>query len=222
MQDAPTAHNRYNHTAWFYEGLSGFYSAGTILASKLAELPFIQPGDRVLYAGVGGGQDAVAAAELGAEVTCVDLAPAMLDRTRRKLDERGAQAELVRGDVMDHDRTGHYDVVCANYLLNVFEPAVARTVFAHLVDLARPGGLLMFADFAVPRGGPIARTIHAFYNWLANASFWVLTRNPIHPVHDFEALAEEFGLVPRQTIMHRLFPGGPRYFQTTVTQKPAN
>ncbi len=217
----PTTSNHYNHTAWFYEQLSGVYSLGKIQKSKLAEIPLLNRGDRVLYAGVGGGQDAVYAASKGCQVTCVDLAPAMIDRARRKLDAVGAEAELIAGDIMEHDRAGEYDAVCANYFLNVFNPSVMTGVLDHLVAQVRPGGLFMVADFTAPTGSGLAKLMHSAYYWTANATFTLLTRTPIHEVYDYVALTEERGLKHKDTIKHPLFSGGPEYFETIVMEKPA-
>lgn len=219
MNDSAATKNYYNHTAWFYEQLAGAYSLGNIRASKLAETDFISAGDKVLYAGAGGGEAAVAAAEKGAEVTCIDIAPAMLSRIQAKLDAAKLDAELIREDILDHDRTGYYDAICANYFLNVFDDEVMRRIYAHLVTLLRPGGLFMIADFAPARGGPVARVLHFVYYRMANATFWLLTKTPLHQVYDYEGIGAGLGLTHRQTIYHRLFPGGPEYFQTIVMER---
>src|SRR5262245_46786191 len=65
--------NNYDRVASLYDILSHVYSGGQIRACKAAQLTHIKPTDRVLYAGVGGGEDALEAARLGASVTVVDL-----------------------------------------------------------------------------------------------------------------------------------------------------
>ncbi len=221
MDESPAARNRYNHTAWFYEPLAAVYSCGMIRASKLHELQYIQPGDRVLYAGVGGGEDAIHAASKGAAVTCVDLAPEMLKRVKAKLDAAGAQAELICGDLLRHDRIGYYDVICANYFLNVFTPDVMATVIDHLVSLLKPGAKLLVADFAVPRGNPLLRALHVLYYRVANVMYWAISNNGLHPIYDYAAILPEHSLQVRAVAHHALFPGGPSYFQTVIASKPA-
>ena len=221
MTTSAATKTHYNHTAWFYEQMAGAYSMGKIKASKLAELEFIASGDRVLYPGAGGGEAAAAAAAEGAEVTCIDIAPAMLSRIQGKLDAGKLDAELIRGDILEHDRVGYYDVVCANYFLNIFEDDLMRQIYAHLATLVKPGGLMMIADFAPARGGPIARALHFVYYRMANATFWLLTRTPLHPVYDYEGIGADLGLEHKTTVFHRLFPGGPEYFQTLVLEKPS-
>jgi demethylmenaquinone methyltransferase/2-methoxy-6-polyprenyl-1,4-benzoquinol methylase len=216
-----TAKNRYNHTAWFYEPLAAVYSFGKIRASKLHELQYLHAGQRVLYAGVGGGEDAVRAAEIGAQITCIDLAAAMLQRVERKLKDAEVSGELICGDLLQHGRSGYYDVVCANYFLNVFTTEVMQTMLDHLIGLLKPGGLLLVADFAVPQGNPLLRATHTLYYRIANVFYWVISNSDLHSIYDYSATLPRHGLNVREVARHRLFPGGPRYFQTVIAQKPA-
>jgi Methylase involved in ubiquinone/menaquinone biosynthesis len=217
--DAPTAKSRYNHTAWFYEPLAAVYSLGMIRASKLHELQHIESGTRVLYAGVGGGEDALQAARKGAVVTCVELSSSMLAKVGDKLDRASVSAELICDDVLRHDRSGHYDVICANYFLNVFKPEVMARMLDHLVSLLKPGGKLLVADFAVPRGNAVFRALHVLYYRIANVTYWVLSRSDLHGIYDYAAILPQHGLQVDGVMRHALFPGGPTYFQTVVTQK---
>ena len=49
--------NNYDSTAWFYEKVAHFFSGGKILACKRSQVPHFNKGDRVLFAGSGGGED---------------------------------------------------------------------------------------------------------------------------------------------------------------------
>jgi demethylmenaquinone methyltransferase/2-methoxy-6-polyprenyl-1,4-benzoquinol methylase len=179
----------------------------------------MQPGQNVLYAGVGGGEDAVRAAKKGAQITCIDLAPAMLARVDQKLADAGVNGELICGDLLLHTRTGHYDVICANYFLNVFTTDVMHKMLDHLISLLKPGGLLLVADFAVPQGNALLRATHAFYYRIANVLYWVISNSDLHPIYDYSAVLSRHGLCVSEVAQHRLFPGGPRYFQTVTAQK---
>src|SRR3990172_2399110 len=61
----------------------------------------IQPGMRVLDAGCGPGQWAVALAQAGALVTAIDLAPAMLAHAARRAATAGVTLELREGDILE-------------------------------------------------------------------------------------------------------------------------
>ena len=103
----------YASLAFIYDELASLYSFGRIAQSKRAQLGEIEPGARVLYAGVGRGEDAILAARFGAQVTAIDLAPTMLRRLEKKLAQEGLQAELIEGDVAEHEVEEAYDVVVA-------------------------------------------------------------------------------------------------------------
>ena len=129
----------------------------------------------------------------------------------------GVEAELICGDLLQHE--GQYDVVCANYFLNVFTPDTMALMLDHLIKLLKPGGRLMVADFAVPQGNIVLRALHVFYYRIANVMYWAISRNGLHPIYDYTQILPRHGLSITELTRHRLFPGGPRYFQTVVAQK---
>ena len=45
----------YDRLSWLYDAAAQLYSGGQIQALKTFQIGELQPGDRVLYAGVGGG-----------------------------------------------------------------------------------------------------------------------------------------------------------------------
>ena len=183
----------YGPVAGFYDWLAAFYSRGQIGASKRGQLEVIESGDRVLYAGVGRGADALMAARFGAHVTGVDLAPEMLERLAKQFALEDLEAELICGDVASHKPVELYDVVVANYFLNLFDVERAREMLRHLGELVRPGGTLLLTDFALPKGGPVARAITEIYyrpvNWIA----WALGLCDLHPILDYARLVEPMG-----------------------------
>ena len=104
----------------------------------------------MLYLGVGSGEDALAAARKGAEVTCVDTSAGMLERLRRRLEQEGLSAELLCRDAFELDRPGVYDAVAANYFLNVFRRDGMRKMLRHALTFLKPDGRFMIADVAPP------------------------------------------------------------------------
>ncbi len=178
----------YGSVAGFYDELAAFYSRGRIGATKQSQLQYLKPADRVLYPGVGRGEDAIQAARLGVEVTAIDVSQPMLRRFRRELDRERLEAELIQADVSIHRPREPYDVVVANYFLNLFEADRARAMLALLGGWLRPGGLLLISDFARPLGGPLARLLsEAYYrpiNWIA----WALSLCALHPILDYRRL----------------------------------
>ncbi|MDY6833615.1 MAG: class I SAM-dependent methyltransferase [Chloroflexota bacterium] len=199
MSSKGTNKRDYGSVAWFYEHLSCLYSAGRIRQAKVSQVNELRPGDKVLYVGMGAGEDAVIAAQHGSDITCIDLSPEMIARTRRKFDSAHLAAEFICCDVMTYNRTGSYDVVIANFFLNIFDELAMKEVLAHLVSLLKPGGKLMIADFApVKEGLSPLRIIHYVYYWLAIGFYWILRLEPLHPVYDYTSYFAELGLARLQ------------------------
>ena len=99
--------DKYKYIGPVYDFLSNLYSGKNIHRCKTAMLDVetVKPGDRILFAGVGHGRDAIRAAELGAEVTVVDLSETML---RKFADAQHKEGEDVV-QLGEHQTTGGAD-----------------------------------------------------------------------------------------------------------------
>lgn len=202
----------YAPLAFIYDGLASLYSFGRIAESKRVQLEEIAPGARVLYAGVGCGEDALLAARFGAEVTAVDLAPAMLRRLEKKLAREGLGAELVEGDVAGLRVDEAYDVVVANYFLNLFEVERASEMLANLVRFVKKDGRLLFADFARPSGGLRSEALCALHYRPANWIAWAFGFCALHPILDYGELLTPFGFeICNEQRLPLLFGQDPAY-----------
>jgi Methyltransferase domain len=87
--------NNFDYMADDYDRIANIYSCGQIRACKTAQMRNIAPGARVLYAGVGGGEDAVMAARKGAHVTVIDLSPRMLAKASERITAAGLEGQVV-------------------------------------------------------------------------------------------------------------------------------
>ena len=206
-----------SYVARTYTGLAHICSFGRIRAMKASQVPELATGDRILYAGVGSGEDAVLAAQHGAAVTCLDLAPGMLDRARHRFQLGGVDAEFVGGDVMEHHPNAAYDAVAANFFLNIFPELVMAQVLGRLVELTRPGGKVMIADYAPPDGGALGPAIQRAYARSGNLSFWAIGLAPLHPIYDYHRYLARAGLDLLGTRDFRLVPFGPAAYRSLVT-----
>ena len=211
----------YDLVAGTYEASSRLFSAGKIPASKRAQLPFVRPGDAVLYLGAGAGEDAIGACEQGAQVTCVDLSAGMIARLRRKLEKKGLEAELLVADAFELDRPGAYDAVAANYFLNVFRPDDMRRMLRHAAGMIKPGGLFLVADVAHPRGNAASRAFNGLYSGAAMAAFWSLGLVPWHENYNYAAELTAEGFAVERNPTFRFAKVGPVVFETIVARKPA-
>jgi SAM-dependent methyltransferase len=117
----------------------------------------------------------------------------MLARTAARARRHGADVTCVQADIRTHAPQQVFDAVCANHLLNVFAEHEAHHLFCHLANLVRPGGLVMVADFAPPRG---LRDALLHLHWSATVVVGVLFRLcDLHRLYDYSTWLDDAGLV---------------------------
>lgn len=104
-------------------------------------------GARVLDLACGSGRHAIAAAELGAEVTAVDKDPARLEAGKQAARSRGLTITWLQWDLTGSaPPLGTFDVLLLfNYLDRARLPA--------LTEFLRPGGLFMMETFLEDQKG---------------------------------------------------------------------
>ena len=177
----------YDRLAKLYGAAAHIYSGGKIRALKASQIGELQPGQKILYAGVGDGEDAVLAASRQVSLTLLDLSQGMLERAAAKFQAVDAEGciEVVCSDVLRHERPGHYDIVVANFFLNVFTEPMMEAVLARLATMLKPGGKLLIGDFSYPRGWITTRAMQRAYYYLSMFSFWLLGGTPLHPIYDY-------------------------------------
>jgi demethylmenaquinone methyltransferase/2-methoxy-6-polyprenyl-1,4-benzoquinol methylase len=172
-----------------YDTFCRIYAGRRIAHCRSAFIDRIRPGERALFAGVGHGAEAIAAAELGAAVTAVDSSATMLRRLRALAAARPAPPpiEVRHLDVRSITERDGFDWVFANFFLNVFYRAEMEAMLRHLARLVRVGGHLVIGDFCPPSGALLRRCLQQTHWYLALAPFALCTRNAIHPIYDYAA-----------------------------------
>ena len=177
-------------------------------------------GSRVLYVGVGRGADALAAARAGAQVTAVDLSEPMLRRLRAAAIREGLCLELVEDDVSQLPCPGDYDVVVANYFLNMFSESDAQSMLGALLVQVRPGGRLCLADFAPAAGLGLSGVATTAYYRLVNGVGWLLGICALHEIPDLPKWLTDRGL---EILDIKRFPvmggSGPAYW-AMIARRP--
>jgi len=181
------------------------------------------PGDRVLYAGVGAGEDAAGAASMGVAVTAVELSRAMCDRAARRFERDGVagHVELIHGDMLAHHAGQPYDAVVTNFFLNVFDGAGVVRMLSHLWTQVRPGGQLLIADYKPRERGAVERTAQWLYHSPAIAVFSAVTGNALHDIHDYRPALQEVGFELEAMEDVAAFGRGPRWYRSLVARRPA-
>ena len=190
--------DKYRYLGPVYDLLGTLYSGKSIQHCKNAMLDeqVIGPGSRVLFAGVGHGRDAIHAARLGADVTVVDLSETML----RKFEEvRQAEApdldiRKIHSDILKVEEAEQYDMVIANFFLNVFDEQSMEKVLQHLITMTKPGGKVVVGDFAPPSGNILARSFKAIYWYAALSLFCLLANNAFHSIYNYPVHMRRLGL----------------------------
>lgn len=214
----------YDWIAWCYETIASLLSLGAIPRVKASQVAIFKPGQRVLYVGVGAGEDALLAARRGVELTCLDLSKSMLGRLAKRLDREGLEAELIHDDILDHEVAVPYDAVVANFVLNVFSEESMVVVMRHIATLLAPGGSLLIADFAPPGANPARRFLYAAYyrpiNWIG----WALRLCALHPIYDYSQFFAAAGLEliarnPRPVWARRFDIEGPSLFESLAAAR---
>jgi len=181
---------------FLYETIGALYSFGRIPRCKVAMLGHLSPRDRVLVAGVGHGTEAVAAARLGADVTAVDLSATMMRQLRKKIDKSGLETpiQMVNDNILNVTNPDGYDMVIANFFLNVFDEALMTEIFNHLAALVKPGGCMVIGDFTLPKtGGLIFKIFQNIYWFIAAVFFWITADNAVHRVYDYPEMLQKKG-----------------------------
>jgi ubiquinone/menaquinone biosynthesis C-methylase UbiE len=117
-------------------------------------------GKKVLCLASGGGQQSVAFALLGAEVTVFDLADKQLERDRQAADYYGVSIRTVQGDMrhLDEFAPASFDLVFHAYSIN-FVPNIAP-VLAEVARVMRSGGL-----YRIDWSNPFVQMVDQFDDW---------------------------------------------------------
>jgi SAM-dependent methyltransferase len=125
-------------------------------ALEAAELA---PGTEVLDVAAGSGNPAIPAAQAGARVTALDLAPSLLEIGRRRAAEAGVDVEFVEGDAeaLPYDDES-FDVIIS--VVGVQFAPRHEVVARELARVVRPGGRIVLASWT-PRGfiGQFLKTV---------------------------------------------------------------
>jgi ubiquinone/menaquinone biosynthesis C-methylase UbiE len=184
-----------------YDFLSTIYSGNQIHKAKTSMNADLQQGQKILFAGVGHGRDAIDAAERGAQVTVVDLSATMLKNVEKNLKGRNFKhpIRLVHSDILEFDEVSEYDQVVANFFLNVFPEDFMITVMKHLTTLVKPDGYFVVGDFHFPTGNILTKAFQNAYWYVAVGIFTVFAKNAFHKIYNYPKYIEALGFSVEKT-----------------------
>jgi SAM-dependent methyltransferase len=134
--------------AWFEELYLQADGPGSIPWADLRPNPFLlgwlesghRLGTRALVVGCGLGDDAAELAARGQEVTACDIAPAAIERCRRRFPE--SRAVFCVADILDppHEWRASFDFVLSAYTLQVLPAELRPRAAAGIASTLAPGG----------------------------------------------------------------------------------
>ena len=143
---------RWDHRApsWDHEGAAGLEA---VIATVLA-VAQVRPGTVAVDLGAGTGSLSLPLAQQGADVTAVDISPAMLERLAEKAARAGLdRVRCVAAQVENFDLPPmSVDLVVSNYALHHLRDAEKDTLVRAVARWLRPGGQLIVADMMFGRG----------------------------------------------------------------------
>jgi demethylmenaquinone methyltransferase/2-methoxy-6-polyprenyl-1,4-benzoquinol methylase len=210
----------YDKLSSLYDAAAHLYSGGKIRAVKAAQLDEMRPGDKILYAGVGTGEDAAMVARPDVKVTILDTSPLMLERAARRFQAAGVQGiEIICCDVRDHGRSAYYDIVIANFFLNIFSESTMKEVMARLAGMIKPGGKMLIGDYSFPHGRWPQRVTQRLYYFASMFSVWLFGGTTLHPIYDYLRYFEEVNLRTISVKRFRVSALWPASVETITAQK---
>ena len=184
----------YDSVSAFYQELANVYSFGMIKRSKIMQLSKMKAKKKVLYVGVGSGEDAVLAAQKGLDVTCIDVSVKMLRRTKRKFNELNLSGRFILKSILDYREYEKYDYVAVNYFLNNFSEPVVEQLLCHITKLLKKNGKFMIADFMTYSSNRFVRGIQNVNFMIAVTFFSMLGVTLYHKQSDYRKYFKKAGL----------------------------
>ena len=111
-------------------------------SESLVDAAEVSVGDRLLDVAAGDGNTALTAAEVGADVTAVDLSPSQIVRGRRRSEGTSVRWVLARGELLPF-ADGTFDHALDTFGDNLDAP-ITELALGEMARVVRPGGVFGF------------------------------------------------------------------------------
>jgi ubiquinone/menaquinone biosynthesis C-methylase UbiE len=139
------AHKVYRSIARLYDLLDLPFERGRY--APIRPVMFAGLAGRLLDAGVGTGRN-MGFYPGDAQVTGIDLSPAMLSRAIARRGQLGVEVELLERDVCDTRLPdGHFDAAVATFLFCVLDHSLQLPALRELARIVRPGGEIRILEY---------------------------------------------------------------------------
>jgi ubiquinone/menaquinone biosynthesis C-methylase UbiE len=166
----------------------------------------VQQGSRALEIGCGTGMLTGAMASRGAQVTAIDIAPAMLEEARRRVTDMGLQND-VDLQLMEASLIGErfdpasFDLIVSSLALSEMTPQARAYVLKACVRILTPGGKLAILDEVQPEN-VLSRVIYYTIRIPLRVATWLLTRTTTHNLQRFEETLSNAGFKSEISASH--------------------
>jgi ubiquinone/menaquinone biosynthesis C-methylase UbiE len=183
----------------------------------------VQQGSRVLEIGCGTGALTGAMASHGAQVTAIDIAPAMLEEARRRVTEIGLQNDVdlqlmdasLIGDRFEADS---FDLVVSSLAFSEMTPQTRAYVLKACGRILAPGGKLAILDEVQP-DNVLSRLIYFTVRIPLRVATWLLTRTTTHTLQSFEETLSNAGF--KSEVSASYLSGSLKLFICSMTEDPS-
>jgi ubiquinone/menaquinone biosynthesis C-methylase UbiE len=141
--------SNYNNTAWFYDRLSRIVYGRALVDAQVYLLQYVPANAAVLIAGGGTGWILEELAKIhssGLQITYVEVAADMMARSEKRRTG-GNKVTFINDAVENVNPATKFDVVLTPFLFDNFTEQTTQSVFNHLHQLLKPGGIWLVADF---------------------------------------------------------------------------
>ena len=139
----------YNHSAWFYDGLSRMVYGQALVNAQVYLLQYLPPNSSVLIAGGGTGwilEELVKIHPSGLKITYVEVAADMMASSKKRATGSN-EVVFINEAIENVNSDTNFDVVITPFLFDNFTEETAEKVFNHINQLLKTGGVWLNADF---------------------------------------------------------------------------
>lgn len=169
------AHKMYRSIARLYDLLDLPFERGRY--APIRPVMFAGLSGRLLDAGVGTGRN-MAFYPPNAQVTGVDLSPAMLSRAVACREQLGVEVELLERDICDTRLPeGHFDAAVATFLFCVLDDSLQLPALKELSRIVRPGGEIRILEYQYSARPWKRFVMHLWAPWVRMAYGATFDRN---------------------------------------------
>jgi len=175
----------YPYIKGFFKKFAGIYNIVAFplvtVRKKMVKMAGAGEGAEILDVATGTGKQAFAFARNGYRVTGVDLSGDMLKIARR--NNKYANLELKELDAAHLPfEDAKFDVSCVSFALHDMPSVIRERVVGEMARVTGPGGVIVVADYALPKNRIIRYFAYRFIRWFESKYYEEFIKNGLDTV----------------------------------------